>query len=152
MKLTIFSALTCAFFATSARAQEPLAKPRQKDNMVVIQTPDSANVALATLARAFVAQGYTVDKLDAQFLTLRLAPKTLATTFAPVLLARATATAGANSSLRVTGEYRAIAMGRPLNGLAEMQGSEKGVAVSSFRALEKVALSYLGGKVSYTNQ
>lgn len=145
-------ALLLALIASASSAHAQAVKPPAKSNVVVVQTADSAAAALDKLAQAFVAQGYTVDKLDARFLTLTLAPKTLPTAFAPVLLARATASRGANSKIQLAGEYRATVMGRLINGPAEMQGSEKGVPMSGFRALEKVALSYPRGRVSYARE
>ncbi len=145
--LLLAGLLACFMGAAHAQAQ-----PKKGDNLVLIQTPDSAGVALKKLVQAFVVQGYTVEKYDGQFYTLTLAPKTLLSTFSPILLARASATNGAKSTLRLSGEYRAVVMNHPLNDVVEMKGSEKGIPTSGFRALEKVALTYPGGQVSYGKQ
>ena len=123
-----------------------------EDNVVLVQTPDSAATALRKLATVFVSQGYTVEKLDREFLTLTLAPKTLNGAFSPILLARASATPGPNSALRLMGDFKAVVLGHNVNDAAKVYGTEKGISINSFRAIEKAALAYPAGQVSYGRQ
>lgn len=148
VKSLIAALLICFAFVAHGQA----AKPMLKANTVVIQTPDSAAVALRKLAQAFVAQGYTVDKLDTQFLTLLLAPKILAVKYSPAFTVRASATAGSKSTLRLTGEYKATAGDVPLMNIAQYEGTEWGLNSRCFRAMEKVALTYPAGQIGYAKQ
>ena len=99
-----------------------------------------------------MAQGYTVEKLDAQFLTLILAPKTLPVKFNPVLTVRAATKAGAASELAVSADYRVEYGDIRFSRTAEFTGSESGCTKQAFRAIEKVALTYPSGKVSYSKR
>ncbi|MGI4871502.1 MAG: hypothetical protein ACRYFX_10025 [Janthinobacterium lividum] len=147
-KLLVALLLTPIF----AHAQATHATPQKSDNLILIQTPDSSATALKKLAQVFVSQGYTTEKLDREFLTLTLAPKTLAVKNSPALMARATATAGASSTLRLTGEYKAFIGSIPANDVARYEGVEWGLNSRTFRALEAAALTYPGGQVSYGKQ
>ncbi|MGI4871484.1 MAG: hypothetical protein ACRYFX_09935 [Janthinobacterium lividum] len=150
MKSLLLTALVLLPAFAYAQATHP--KPQPKDDLILIQTQDSSATALKKLAQVFVSQGYTVEKLDREFLTLTLAPKTLAVRNSPALTARATATAGASSTLRLTGEYKAFIGSIPANDVAQLGGSENGLYSRTFRALEAAALTYPGGQVSYGKQ
>ena len=148
MKKLLLLALLASF---TAHAQT--GPPSPNDNLVLVQTPDSAVAALKKLAVAFVAQGYKVAKLDTQFLTLTLKPKILrSSSDDPLLLVKASAAPGANSTLTITAEYQILDTSPRLNGYAEIRGNERGAPLSSFRALQKVALTYPAGQVSYGKQ
>jgi hypothetical protein len=112
-------AFTLCGRSASAQAQ---AGPKKKDSVVLIQTPDSAVTALRKLGQASVAQGYTIEELDKEFLTLTVAPKVLAVKASPRLSARASATEGASSTLRVTGDFSASIAGRPFGGPCLLAG------------------------------
>ncbi|NVO33273.1 hypothetical protein [Hymenobacter lapidiphilus] len=74
MKTTILLiALVLASLLTQAQAAfAPL--PFKGANLILIQTPDSANVALDKIGRALVARGYTIKAFDKQFHTLLTEP------------------------------------------------------------------------------
>lgn len=151
MKALLLTLALSAQFLT-AHGQAPQAKPKAKDSLVLIQTTDSAVVALKKVATIFVTQGYTVEKLDTQFLTLTLAPKTLTIKNNPMLSVRASASKGANSILTLTGEYKAMLGEVALNGLAKFEGVEWGLNSKCFRAIESIALTYPSGQVLYGKQ
>lgn len=135
-----------------AHAQAPISAPKPKDNVVLIQTPDSAATALRNLAIVFVAQGYTINKLDKEFLTLLMEPKTLAHSYNPVLTIRAAASQQTASLLRLSGAYKASAGSIQVASPAEYMGSETGTNKTAFRELQKAALAYPGGQVSYAKE
>lgn len=136
----------------TAHAQGATPTPKAKDNLVLIQTPDSAATALKKLALAFVAQGYTVDKLDREFLTLTLAPKVLAIKHSPALTVHAQASKGTNSSLRLSGTYKGFIGSLPIEDIAKYEGVNWGLNSRTFHELQKAALAYPAGQVSYAKQ
>jgi hypothetical protein len=148
LRVLLLSALLCVSPGKHLAFGQAI-KPTPKANAVVIQTPDSAAVALRHLAQAFVAQGYAVDKLDTQFLTLTLAPKTLSGNYSPVITIRANASQGVNSTVRIMGDYRANAGAIQVAGRAQYVGSTTGTNKIAFSELQKAAFAYPSGKVSY---
>lgn len=149
MKAAYFFSLALGLTGYVAHAQS---QPQKGDNIILVQTQDSATVALKKLGQLFVAQGFTVERYEPQLNSLVLSPKTLPSTLSPTLLARATASSGPNSTLRLFGEYQVRVLGKPVNDIVEIKGSEKGVPISGYRALQKVAIAYPGGTVSYGKQ
>jgi hypothetical protein len=144
-------AFCVAFLSLGAVRGQTL--PVAKANVVLIQTPDSAATALRKLAAVFVAQGYTVERLDTQFFTLVLAPKMLTVRYNPTLTARAHATAGANSTLSISGDYKGFVMGDvPLFGFAQFYGSAGTCNKTCFAQLQQAAVAYPGGRVTYAKQ
>jgi hypothetical protein len=129
------------------------ARPPVKSSIVVVQTPDSAAVALRKVATALVAQGYTVDKLDTQFCTLLMAPKAMAQQYNPVLTVRAAASPGTNSVIKISGDYKVDYGNTHFTTRAEYAGSETGNNKTAFRELQKAAVAaYPSGQLSYIKQ
>lgn len=153
MKSTIYC-LIAFFFINSAAAlaQAPSATPQRKDNVILVQTADSAVAALKKLGQTFVAQGYTIDKLDKEFLTLTISPKSVSGKANIMLSARANATQGANSTLHVTGDFTGSVAGRPTGGSAYYLPSAFQVESAAFHELQKVIIAYPSGQLSYTKQ
>lgn len=142
--------LLCPFL--SVYGQSPIT-PLHKANTIIIQTPDSATMALRKLATAFVAQGYTVDKLDAQFYTLLMAPKAMDNTYHPVLTIRATAQPGGNSLVKLMADYKVDYGNTHFSAKAEYAGSESGNNKTAFREMQQAArAAYPNGQISYGKQ
>ena len=141
----------CLFFCTF-RVAGQTAKPPHQATVVVVQTPDSAAVALRKLATIFVAQGYTVERLDNTFFTLTLAPKLVKNIYQPMLSVKAVASAGGSSTVRVSGVWQALVLGAPLTKAASYEGSASGTNRSTFAELQQAANAYPAGVVSYSKQ
>lgn len=152
MKALLFAGLLALPAARSAQAQSWHPKPKARDNLILIQTADSATLALRKLGQVFGAQGFTIDKLDETLLTLTLAPKTLPLSYHPVLYIGARADRSASSNLTLRADYRAASRGIRVGSPAEYVGGESGITKTCFRMLEKAALAYPGGYVSYGRQ
>jgi hypothetical protein len=144
----VFCLLACGLRA----AGQVSPTPPKRANAVLVQTPDSAAVALRRFATALVSQGYVIEKLDAQFLTLITAPRVIEGQCMQRLIVRAVAAAGPNSGLCISGDYTATILGQPYSGIAQYSGENKGCNTSSFRALERAARAYPAGRVSYAKQ
>jgi hypothetical protein len=151
---TLFCAALLAFAVPAlAHAQGTPAKPKPKDNVVLVQTPDSAATALKRLARALVSKGYTVDKLDGEFFTLLTAPKAMPQQYNPVFVVRAIASPGINSTIKLTGEYSVNYGATHFTTKTEYAGSETGNNKTAFRELQQAAaVAYPQGQVSYTKE
>lgn len=150
---TTYSLLAFLFLnSIAALAQTPSVTPQRKDNVILVQTADSAVTALKKLGQAFAAQGYTIDKLDKEFLTLTVSPKAVSGKANIMLSARANATQGANSVLHVTGDFTGSVAGRPTGGSAYYLPSAFQVQSAAFHALQKVIITYPSGQLSYTKQ
>jgi len=144
--------LLCALFVCFAAVGQTAPVPAWKDNVVLVQTPDSAATALRKLATVFVSQGYTVEKLDREFLTLALAPKMVPNKYNPMLTVQAHATAGGNSALKIEGHYKGFSGDVPLDNFAQFTGNNNLCNSACFRELQKAALAYPAGQVSYGRQ
>ena len=144
--------LLCALSVSLAAVGQTTPLPAWKDNLVLVQTPDSAATALRKLATVFVGQGYTVEKLDREFLTLALAPKMVPNKYNPSLTVQAHATPGGNSVLKIEGQYKGFAGDIPLGNLAQFTGNNNLCNSACFRELQKAALAYPAGQVSYGRQ
>ena len=144
--------LLCALSVCFAAVGQTAPRPALKDNVVLVQTPDSAATALRKLATVFVSQGYTVDKLDTQFMTLALSPKMVPNHYNPSLTVQAHATPGGNSVLKIEGQYKGFAGDVPLGNFAQYSGNNNGCNSACFRELQKAAFAYPAGLVSYSRQ
>jgi hypothetical protein len=140
----------CLLLSLGASAQS--AKPASKDNTVLIQTPDSASTALRKLAAAFTQRGYTVSKLDTEFLTLTLEPKLVAHKTSPTLAVRAIASPGAFATLRMAGEYQVVIFNQPLREAVYFSGNNNSCNAACFRELQRAAAAYPQGKVTYAKR
>ncbi|WP_303311231.1 hypothetical protein [Hymenobacter sp. BT730] len=129
-----------------------LATPFKGANTVLVQTPDSAATALHKLGQVLAQEGYTVEKLDREVLTLVCSPKTLVSLGHPVLVIKATAVAGANSQLALTGDYT-ITAGKTVFDLhAQYNGTTTPDKKTSFGELDSIANAYPNGQVAYTKR
>lgn len=146
-KLLVFCLLLVGI---AAKAQG--VSPMNKASVIVVQTPDSANTALKKLAQLFVERGYVVEKLDKEFHTLLLAPKVIVHQYSPVLTIRVNASGGAQATARLSGEYRAVVMGAVLAEQVAYSGHDKSCIGVCFQELQKTALAYPSGKVSYAKR
>ena len=141
--------LLCVLLACGLQAAAQVS-PALKSTVVAVQTPDSAVAALQKFGALLVQRGYTVDKFDKQFLTLTTTPKLVAQRDNPTLSVRVVATPGANSTLRVNGEYKATILNVPLTEPAQYTGKNGSCSTACFKELQGAALAYPAGKVSYT--
>lgn len=129
-----------------------LTTPFKGANTILVQTPDSAATALYKLGQVFVQQGYTIEKLDQEALTLVCAPKTFVSLGNPVLVIKATAVAGTNSQLALTGDYT-IRAGETVFALhAQYNGPTPPEKKTTFGELDRLANAYPNGKVAYTKR
>jgi len=151
MKLLL---LFCLLFVTRlAHAQGEVGAPFRGANTIIVHTTDSMNVALNKFARVMVLEGYTIDKLDLPLGYLLTKGKPVGQITPAVYTYKAVALQEAGgTALRITGEYT-IPVG--VRSLTESMFWVKGNlphAKQCFSGVEKVALSYVGGRVGYLLQ
>jgi hypothetical protein len=144
---TILLSLFLFVLSSAAFAQIPtVATPFKGANTVCVQTPDSAVQALRKLATILVAQGYTIAKVDTEYLTLRTDPRTTPG-YSTLLTLKATASPGAASLLAISGEMVVNTMNYTANNTMQYGGS--GFWKATFQEAESAARKYPGGAVAY---
>ena len=151
MKSLLLVALLVASVCATAQTTPA---PFKGANIILIQTPDSANVALKKMASAFVVSGFVPEKLDTELRYLTTRPKTFGKTtpavFAYKVLARRTP--GGGTTLEITGDCTVQVDAQPV--VTSMQWNKSTTPTQQnkvcFNEAEKAAKAYLGGVVKYT--
>jgi hypothetical protein len=141
------SALLFALFASVSVAHAQ--SPTKGDNVIKIQTSDSTRTALKKLAAVLTQHGYTVEKLDTEFNTLRTNPKNIEGRWIkPQLTLSVFATPGANATLSISGASVANLDGAVSYAMKYMEGANRPERMC-FLDASSVAQAYPNGKVSY---
>ena len=105
------------------------------------------------LANLLQGRGIIVERIDYTLLSLytKTAPVPGAVYPADMTLL-ATATAGTNSRLTLSGQTSTVVLNQKVNLPAAVKGGERGAGLLAFRLMQQTAEAYPGGKVSYTKR
>jgi len=147
--LLLVALLASSICATAQTAPAPF----KGANIILIQTPDSANVALKKMASAFVVSGFMPEKLDTELHSLTTQPKTFGKTtpavFAYKVMARRTP--GGGTTLEITGDCTVqVGLQPVVSSMQWYKGTPTQQNKVCFNEAEKAAKAYLGGVVKYT--
>lgn len=119
-------------------------------NTILVQTSDSANTALTKMARLFVQQGFTIDKLDQSLGYLTTTGKTYGQISPAVFTYKVVAQPSASGTvLVVTGEYIVQAGLRSITSPMHWYKGNLTQDKQCFLHAQEVANAYSGASVSY---
>ena len=149
MKGIFLTLLLCCLTCLGVSAQTILqATPPPDADVLMIQTPDTRQDALGQVSQALTRQGYRVEKVDRQLMTLLIQPKAVSSSPTPILLTlRARATAGPESILTLQGDY--TVPGKKTTGVARYAADQRSGSRVAFDHLQKAAAAYPAGKLLY---
>ncbi|TGE05553.1 hypothetical protein [Hymenobacter fodinae] len=154
-RLVILSALLASTGIVAK--QTPLTvnskEPFKGANIIVIQAPDSASVALQKFARVLVEQGFSVDKLDLKIGYLTTAPRPYGQISPAEYTYRAVVSPSTTgSTLAVTGSYTVVV---GLRKMSEDMFWAKGNLTQGkqcFTTIEKATKAYPSGSILYSKK
>jgi hypothetical protein len=125
------------------KAGAEAAEPFRKANTIWIFTTDSAKTALKNAAMLLQQQGFAVDRLDYDLLSVSTKPRGFANSVYDMTILAI----WAGGKLKFTGQWRGQAMGMTVNEPAAMTNA---ASKKAFAEIQKVAMAYNGGRVAYS--
>ncbi|MGY2133657.1 hypothetical protein ACW9KT_15615 [Hymenobacter sp. HD11105] len=135
--LALLFALLCSF---ASLAQTNQTAPFKGANVIVIQTSDSAHIALKKLTVAFAEHDYVIEPSNSEIIALTSKPRSLPGNAMPVVTVMATATQG---GIAIRSQYTVTMLGAGTStGTGQYTGCEKCPNKLVFREGETVAKSY----------
>jgi hypothetical protein len=117
-------------------------QPFKKANTILVYTADSAKTAIKRAAMALQQQGFAVDRVDYDLLSISTKDHAFLNSFYNMTVL----VIWENNHLRYTGQWRGQAMGATVQ---EPAAQTNPASKKAFAEMERAALAYPGGRAAY---